>query len=1782
MKTKSRPVKRKSSEDLSMECDKRDISKKHRIASSHIFLDVDTMSTSHDFLQLSPKASTGMLRLLPYPIRTSYLSETIWINMNTITINHVASSNDTKLFAAKDYRNKDETHKYQLTDKSIGRNIGLPIGNNKPEVATRIKDDIVDPYTLQPCDLLGIPAEYNHLGQCTSVCRHCGAMFWECEKVASTSEPAKWPELKEFLEALPTVKTTTERADIFLYTIEFQKRGLPHCHSLLWIDAASRVQQDVDVMKNDPMKLWHKLWKDLSDDIPRKLSKTLRIPQIERNEKKLKASVLFNLEHMLNAYSKSLKDFGLPMPPEDMILILQNRLLMEETNYDQELLLQEKNFLLPRLNKEQRLIFDEITNAIRSNTHRLIFVYGHGGRLGKTFLSGKMSHSSMIRRKKLSSQLQLQTPAVKKKASKPEILDASITSSYLWPEFKTYMLMENIRLRDPDETDNENTFNVNMAHELCIPDSDTALASLINFIYDQKTLQMPTPKDLQKKVIVYPKNENVDMINAHVLSLVNRQQHVYLSLDEAMPHGNDGGEKELLYPPEYLNSLLLLLLTTVYGPARICSYFIVSLSPQTRLSIGSYQQMQNDNGNGTKPTDKPIGTNIGLPLQNTTAEVTPRIEDDIVDPYTLQPCDLLEMITDRQRPIIYDDQSCYPKHQTTKRRRNPHWYRSHLDPVGTQYLGGESISISNKYNHLGQCTNVCRHCGAMFWECEKVASASYGANFAYNKCCYGGRVILRPPPEYPQHIKELYESTHFMDNIRAYNQMFSMTSLGANVDNSVNNGKESNAHFGNEHKSELKEEIVERLIEFLDNHNALVQLFRTARNKYLDADIPEFKVRLYNVIGTRRYELSTSETVGAIVFAESSGTENEFDLIIDEHSRFPQRVNKLHLCYMSLQFPLLFLYGEDGYQHDIKLANVPRQSTRANKRMSMNMYYSYQIHDHLNHYNLLLRGGKLFQHYVMFAYCPIEQCRLDYIRQKQDDIRSEYLSGIYDAILRGDRDGSDLGLCTVLPLLLAARDIFLYTIEFQKRGLPHCHSLLWIDAASRVQQDVDVDKYVCAELPDPTTDTNAFAIISELMIHGPCGYANPNATCMKDGSSCNRNFPKPYCDKTYIDKDGFVHYRRKDTEIQTQRQNIWLDNRYVVPYNRTLCMRYYAHINVEYCGWTMLIKYLFKYISKGTDRVIANVTRPLPDAPSTSNAPAIQIDEIKNYVEARYIGPLKQVGILFSYTLSQPSCSNFGDIRKINNKIYPTNKAACQALGLLSGDEEWVTAFQEASLRLFVYILIFCNVSDPMKLWHKLWKDLSDDIPRKLSKTLRIPQIERNEKKLKASVLFDLEHMLNAYSKSLKDFGLPMPPEDMLLILQNRLLMEETNYDQELLLQEKNFLLPRLNKEQRLIFDEITNAIRSNTQRLIFVYGHGGTGKTFLWKAVTCLLRSEEKIVLTVAASGIAALLLPSGRTAHSRFQIPLNLKDECVCHIKKNSQLADLLRQTDLIIWDEAPMNDRRCFEALDRSLRDISNSPNTLFGGKSIMLGGDFRQTLPVKKKASKPEILDASITSSYLWPEFKTYMLMENMRLRQSKTTEAERLHIENFSSWLLSIGDGTIGDPDETDNENTFNVNMAHELCIPDSDTALASLINFIYDQKTLQMPTPKDLQKKVIVCPKNENADMINAQVLSLVNRQQHVYLSLDEVMPHGNDGGETELLYPPEYLNSLNFAGFPPHRLELKVGAPIILLRNLNISGGLCNGTRLIVTQLLNKVIEARIITGTRITDKDIPSHAFP
>jgi len=160
-------------------------------------------------------------------------------------------------------------------------------------------------------------------------------------------------------------------------------------------------------------------------------------------------------------------------------------------------------------------------------------------------------------------------------------------------------------------------------------------------------------------------------------------------------------------------------------------------------------------------------------------------------------------------------------------------------------------------------------------------------------------------------------------------------------------------------------------------------------------------------------------------------------------------------------------------------------------------------------------------------------------------------------------------------------------------------------------------------------------------------------------------------------------------------------------------------------------------------------------------------------------------------------------------------------------------------------------------------------------------------------------------------------------------------------------------------------------------------GKTFIWRALSSALRSKGEIVLTVASSGIAALLIPGGRTAHSRFCIPF-IVDECsTCTILPKSPLAQLIIRAKLIIWDEAPMMHKHCFEAVDRTLRDVLKEHNNgrtdiPFGGKVVVLGGDFRQILPVVPKGTRQDIVNASVNSSQLWRYCEVLTLTTNMRL------------------------------------------------------------------------------------------------------------------------------------------------------------------------------------------------------------
>lgn len=144
-------------------------------------------------------------------------------------------------------------------------------------------------------------------------------------------------------------------------------------------------------------------------------------------------------------------------------------------------------------------------------------------------------------------------------------------------------------------------------------------------------------------------------------------------------------------------------------------------------------------------------------------------------------------------------------------------------------------------------------------------------------------------------------------------------------------------------------------------------------------------------------------------------------------------------------------------------------------------------------------------------------------------------------------------------------------------------------------------------------------------------------------------------------------------------------------------------------------------------------------------------------------------------------------------------------------------------------------------------------------------------------------------------------------------------YDKNNLRATASSLHQKLNRDQLDIYDQVMAAATDSIGKGFFVSCHGGTGKTFLWNSIITALRADDHIVLVVASSGVASLLLPGGRTAHSRFRIPLEIDERTMCNMSRGTNLAELVEKATLILWDEAPMTHRRCFEAVDRSMRDV-----------------------------------------------------------------------------------------------------------------------------------------------------------------------------------------------------------------------------------------------------------------------
>jgi len=264
---------------------------------------------------------------------------------------------------------------------------------------------------------------------------------------------------------------------------------------------------------------------------------------------------------------------------------------------------------------------------------------------------------------------------------------------------------------------------------------------------------------------------------------------------------------------------------------------------------------------------------------------------------------------------------------------------------------------------------------------------------------------------------------------------------------------------------------------------------------------------------------------------------------------------------------------------------------------------------------------------------------------------------------------------------------------------------------------------------------------------------------------------------------------------------------------------------------------------------------------------------------------------------------------------------------------------------MFASMLMFCEVMNPRQLWHAHWESLSDDIEA-MTRCERVdPIVTLPEDALKDRALYEIDLVLIRNGHCLEDY-LTFPMSNYIPFVHggNRLVQEELVYDRHSLITDVDNAEDRLNDDQRNTYETILNVMTNKHGKLFFVYGSGGTCKTFVWTTLLSRLRGQGKIVLAITSSGIASLLFPGGRTTHSRFKIPIDLHDESTCNITQQMKVAELVRKVDLIIWDEASMMHRRTFEAVDHTLRDLmqlddAQATEKIFGGKTMVLGGDFR---------------------------------------------------------------------------------------------------------------------------------------------------------------------------------------------------------------------------------------------------
>ncbi|XP_074297448.1 uncharacterized protein LOC141628176 [Silene latifolia] len=308
-------------------------------------------------------------------------------------------------------------------------------------------------------------------------------------------------------------------------------------------------------------------------------------------------------------------------------------------------------------------------------------------------------------------------------------------------------------------------------------------------------------------------------------------------------------------------------------------------------------------------------------------------------------------------------------------------------------------------------------------------------------------------------------------------------------------------------------------------------------------------------------------------------------------------------------------------------------------------WFAYRLQDRSPdiEFPTLLLSGKAFHQFLVDGYITVESHRINYIRFNQERLQVDNYKNLSNALGRGDIDPSSAGARYIIPASFSGGDkwkkvnyldtmtickwFVVYTIEFQKRGLLHAHILLFLHREYKFPEAADVYKIISGEIPDTIKEPILHAAVCEYMLHGPCGKEKLSSPCMV-GENCSKHYPKPCTKRKTVDGEGYPIYKRSKKGVTVKKDGVPLGNELAIPYNPQLLLKYRAHINVEWCNQSRSIKYLFKYIDKGSDRVTMQSTymRRNEEDPG-------RFDEIKRFYDCRYLSACEAAWRLFGFEI---------------------------------------------------------------------------------------------------------------------------------------------------------------------------------------------------------------------------------------------------------------------------------------------------------------------------------------------------------------------------------------------------------------------------------------------------------------------------------------------------------------------------------------------------------------------